>query len=429
MTEAEQLDLLIRRTRDLPHQKAAQEVREYFRSLPAASARALAENPPEQLSALDGAPLQLRYDASRAILLAEQRRVRDVVEGGESTPEQRKRLDTVSEMLWPVRKGLDVDAAGNRIEVFGSRQFLSVDVEGQGRMIEVLGDLETAGNAVVLIPGLGNDLDGVRAQMDRAQQLKNQVGRNTAVVVWKDYDAPLTLEDAMSKEPARAALPRLSRFEAGIEVVKAPYAETTFIGNSYGSLVLGQALMEGVDGRLPDGVSPDRAVLVGCPGIDQRVTSGAQITPPGTKLYVARAKGDLISYLQEHGPDPADFPDVFRFETERGDVHVRGHMSYFELNSESFRNLGRIGRGELDAVTAAARTTAKQESRVLPGISWSEPLRRVAQTPAAVPLAKVFDGVMALKKISSGSKDQPLDGARDRRTGGGPARQPEGPAR
>ena len=144
---------------------------------------------------------------------------------------------------------------------------------------------------------------------------------------------------------------------------------------------------------------------------------------------VARAKGDYISYLQELGPDPADFPDVFRFETERGDVHVRGHMNYFELNSESFRNLGRIGRGELDAVTAAARTTAKQESRVLPGISWSEPLRRVAQTPAAVPLAKVFDGVMALQKISSGPKDQPLDGARDRRTGGGPARQPEGPAR
>ena len=429
MTEAEQLDLLIRRTRDLPHQKAVQEVRDYFRALPAASARALAENPPEQLSALDGAPLQLRYDASRVILLAAQRRLRDAVEGGESTPEQRKRLDTVSEMLWPVRKGLDVDAAGNRIEVFGSRQFLSVDVEGQGRMIEVLGDLETARNVVVLIPGLGNDLDGVRAQMDRAQQLKNQVGPKTAVVVWKDYDAPLTLEDAMSKEPARAALPRLSRFEAGVEVVKAPYAETTFIGNSYGSLVLGQALMEGVDGRLPDGVSPDRAVLVGCPGIDQSVTSGAQITPPGTKLYVARAKGDYISYLQEHGPDPADFPDVFRFETERGDVHVRGHMSYFELNSESFRNLGRIGRGELGAVTAAARTTAKQESRVLPGISWSEPLRRVAQTPAAVPLAKVFDGVMALKKISSGPKDQPLDGARDRRTGGGPARQPEGPAR
>ena len=46
-------------------------------------------------------------------------------------------------------------------------------------------------------------------------------------------------------------------------MVKAPYAETTVIGNSYGSLVLGQALMESVDGRLPDGVSPDRAVLVG----------------------------------------------------------------------------------------------------------------------------------------------------------------------
>ena len=35
MAEAEQLDLLIRRARDLPHQKAAQEVRDYFSALPA----------------------------------------------------------------------------------------------------------------------------------------------------------------------------------------------------------------------------------------------------------------------------------------------------------------------------------------------------------------------------------------------------------
>jgi hypothetical protein len=424
MTEAEQL---ARRIEALPHRAAAQQVQDFFRTLPLESAQALAETSPERVAGLDGAPPALRYRASQLILVESQKRLRALVDRGEASPEQRRRLETVDEMLRPVSKGLAVGPDGRRVTLYGPRQYLSVQVEGQGRMIEVLGDLETARNVVVLIPGLGNDLDGVRAQMDRAQQLKNQVGPNTAVVVWKDYDAPLTLEDAMSKESARAAVPRLSRFEAGVDVVKAPYAETTVIGNSYGSLVLGQALMEGVDGQLPDGVSPDRAVLVGCPGIDPSVTSGAQLTPPGTKLYVARAKGDYISYLQEHGPDPADFPDVFRFETERGDVHVRGHMSYFEINSESFRNLGRIGRGELDTVTPAARTTAKQESRVLPGISWSEPLRRVAQTPAAVPLAKVFDGVMALKKISS--KDQPLDGARDRRTGGGPGRQSEGPAR
>ena len=431
MGEAEQrLERLAVRVLELPHKVAAREVRDFFRTLPLESARSLAETRPRLVAGLDGAPPQLRYRASHLILVDWQRRLRALVESNQATDAQRTRLETVDEMLQPVSKGLQIAPDGSRVEVVGPRQFLYAEVEGQGRMIEVLGNLETARNVVVLIPGMNNDLDKVRAQLDRAQALKQAVGPSSAVVVWKDYDAPLGLEEAMSTTSSRAAVPRLSRFEAGLDVVKAQYAKTTFIGNSYGSQVLGRALMASVDSRNPDGVTPDRAVMVGCPGIDESVTSAAQITPPGTQLFVARAKGDYVSYLEKHGPDPADFPDVFRFETESGPIRVRGHVSYFELNSESFINIARIGRGQLSAVTRAARTTPEQETRVLiPGVSWSEPLRTVGHSEAAVPLAKVFDGVTALKKISSPPAKKPLDGSRNRRDSGSPSRQPEGPAR
>jgi hypothetical protein len=431
MGEAERrLEQLAVRVRQLPHKVAARETYDFFRTLPMESARALAETRPRLVAGLDGAPPQLRYLASHLILVEAQQQLLALVENGAATDAQRTRLATVDEMLRPVSKGLQIAPDGGRVEVVEPRQFLYAEVEGQGRMIEVLGDLETAHNVVVLIPGMNNDLDKVRAQMDRAQSLKQAVGPRNAVVVWKDYDAPLGLEEAMSTQSSRAAVPRLSRFEAGLDAVKAQYAKTTFIGNSYGSQVLGRGLMAGVDPRNPDGVTPDRAVLVGCPGIDESVTSAAQITPPGTQLFVARAKGDYVSYLEKHGPDPADFPDVFRFETESGPIHVRGHMSYFELNSESFKNIARIGRGQLSAVTPAARTTPQQESRVLiPGVSWSEPLRKVGHSEAAVPLAKVFDGITALQKISSPAAKKPLDGSRNRRDGGSPARKPEGPAR
>ena len=41
-----------------------------------------------------------------------------------------------------VRYGIDVDASGNVVEVQRPRQFLVVEPEGQGRAVEVLGDLD-----------------------------------------------------------------------------------------------------------------------------------------------------------------------------------------------------------------------------------------------------------------------------------------------
>lgn len=287
-------------------------------------------------------------------------------------------------------------------------------------MIEVLGDLEEARNVAVLVPGMWNTLDRARAQMDRAELIKNEAGPGTAMVVWVGYHAPLGLEAAMRTDSSRAAVPLLCRFQAGLDVTS-PDAEKTLIGNSYGAQVVGRALMAGV--------RAERVLLVGSPGIDPSVHTAAQITPPGTQLFVARTPGDYVSYAQQHGPDPADFPDVFRIETNLGEVRVRGHMSYFRENSESLRNVARIIKGHLAGVSRAASTTPEQESKLLPGVSWAEPLRRLAASDKAAPISKAFDGLAAFKAVSLPAKKKALDGRPDRRDGGTAKNRPEGPAR
>jgi hypothetical protein len=217
--------------------------------------------------------------------------------------------------------------------------------------------------------------------------------------------------------------------EAGLDVVRSPDSHTTFIGNSYGSHVFGRALMHATaDPESQRGVSPDIAVIIGCPGVERSVTTAAQITPAGTELRVCRADWDYVAYAQQLGHDPADFPDVVRFRADNDEVDIRGHMTYFTLGSEAFVNLGHAGRGDLDRMTLAEPTTPEQESKVLGLVSWAEPMRKLANSKAAVPLAKAFDGIAWAKKTSLPPKNKPLDVDRRRGDGTSPHR-PEGPVR
>ncbi len=411
---SEDLDALILRVRDLPHDLAVGEVDAFFRSLPSQTAKALAESRPEQVGALEGAPPELRYRANHLILVAAQQRLHALVESREATLAQRRRLVTINEMLQPAGKRLDVDADGNRVEVVVPRQFLLIEPEGQGRMIEVQGDLRTARNIAVLVPGMNNDLERVRAQSVRAKEIGEEAGPGTATVVWLGYDAPLGLTEGRSTESSRAAAPLLCRFQEGLAVI-APDAKVTLIGNSYGAQVVSRAMLEGARAH--------RYLLTGSPGADPSVTSAAQMTPPGTELFaVARSRGDYVSYAEQHGPDPASFSDVVRIETDNEQVQITGHMGYFNKNSESMTNVGRIIRGDLDAITLAARTTPAEESRVL-GTSWAGPLRTLGQSKAAVPISKVFDGLATLRTVASTpSRKAVLESTRRSRTQEGPER-------
>lgn len=127
---------------------------------------------------IDPDQLAERYRANHARLLAARDRLQAAVDAGIATDEERKRLDTVTELLTPVTVTVDVD--GRVTEVQCPRQFLEVDPDGQGRAVEVLGDLEQAQNVAILVPGMGNSLDTLRGQSDRGVPGQRMDGRGRA---------------------------------------------------------------------------------------------------------------------------------------------------------------------------------------------------------------------------------------------------------
>lgn len=383
MTTAEEFDHLVARNGGLPVGLAAREARGFFEALPPGAAEALVKSRTDQVAQLAGAPARLRYEANRLRLLAARDQLRSAVESGTASERESTRLATVEEMLAPV-SSIDADESGRVVEVQRNRQFLSVDPTGQGQAVEVLGDLDEARQVAVLVPGMGNSLESLRGQVDRAQAIHAESGPGTAAVCWLDYASPPTVLQAAGKQRAWAAVPAMQRFSAALETETSPEAKVTLIGHSYGSQVVGQALLRGV--------RADRVILTGSPGIDRKVRSAAELVPPGTAVFVARSPGDFVSYSEWYGRDPASFPDVVRLKTDGG-VPVRWHDQYYRPNSESLRNVGRVVRGDLGAVTKTS-TSPAAETKLAPGLSWAGPLRGAAGAAALV-----YDGVAAITGV------------------------------
>ncbi|GAA0576308.1 hypothetical protein HPO96_15470 [Kribbella sandramycini] len=310
-----------------------------------------------------------RFRANHARLLAARNRLHAAVAAGTATAAERKRLDTLTELLTPV-KGTAIDADGKVVEVHRPRQFLELDPEGQGRAVEVLGDLDQARNVAVLVPGMGNSLDTFRGQSDRADLIRAEAGPGTVAIAWLDYASPQGLAAAASKQAALDGGPRLAAFLT--ELDELTDATTTLVGHSYGSDVVGQALLHGA--------RADRVVLTGSPGIAKYVDEAADIVQPPTRLYVERAPGDYVSYSEWHGPDPATFPDAIRMATNGDDpVSVHWHNEYYRVNSEALRNIGRVVRGDLASITTTD-TTRAQETK----LAWGTMLNRAAGVAAKV---------------------------------------------
>jgi pimeloyl-ACP methyl ester carboxylesterase len=359
--------------------------------------------------------LEARFEASHLRLVAARDRLRAAVDAGTASKQDRTRLDTVNALLTPVSSA-EVDASGNVVSVQRYRRFLSVDPDGQGRAVEVLGDLSQARNVAVLVPGMGNSLETFGGQADRGEAIRQEAGPGTAVVVWLDYDSPAGIREAMSKEAALEGGPRLAAFVGDLSAAELPEAKMTLVGHSYGTDVVGQALL--------NGAHADRVVLTGSPGIDKHVDQATDLVAPPTRLYVERAPGDYVAYTQWHGPDPADFADSIRMATAdpiAGDeaVSVHWHNEYYRTNSESLRNVGRVVRGDL-AHISRTDTSPMQETK----LAWGPGLRRLSGAAA-----KVYDGMVAVTKPSRETAARlASDGSR---VPSGPAhsRRPEGPQR
>lgn len=309
-------------------------VRAYLNSLSGAQRDRLVHERPALLGALDGAPPTLRYAANRVVL---EQALAAALAAGQSA-----RAGHLRELLADPR-----------------RQFLLVDARGDGRVVEVFGDLDAAEHVALFVPGISHtidDYDDPGSTRDSARTLQEQavaMGRGSvATIAWLGYDTPDWL-GAPFAGPARTAAAALVR--AVDDLLLRPGVTATVVAHSYGSVVAGYAVRAGL---LVDSVA-----VLGSPGMgtDRAADLGAAV---GMHLYAARAPADPVSYSENFGQDPSDPRfGATRIATGSGPAAPVGHHDYLRRGSESTRNLARITVGDDADVTTQQDDLAQRLAR------------------------------------------------------------------
>lgn len=241
------------------------------------------------------------------------------------------------------------------------RQFLAFDPRGNGRVVEVFGDLGAADQIAVLVPGSSTTADNYNAGLDNVRDRAPAVqaralydatcaaapGQHVAVIAWLGYDAPQGVgRTAAREELARAGASALDRFTADLATMR-PNARVTVIGHSYGSVVVGLAAAD-----LPSQVKD--LVVVGSPGMG--VLRAADLHT-SAHVWAGQAARDWINWVPAvrvwgagHGPLPTTpgFGDrVF------GTNGVIDHDHYLAPDTQSLANIVDIFLGRDSSVTGS----------------------------------------------------------------------------
>jgi pimeloyl-ACP methyl ester carboxylesterase len=243
----------------------------------------------------------------------------------------------------PASPALPVDLTAPRV--------LASDHHGDGRIVEVVGDLGTADRIAVIVPGVSTTLDnfdrglgGVvqRSPYWQASQLytaARATGDQVAVVAWLGYDPPNGIDlAAVRSDRAVTGARALVGFVSELSAYR-PGASITLVGHSYGSLVLAYAAA-----RLPAQVTD--LVALGSPGMD---VARAGRLRTHARLWVGSARGDWTRWLPDlrilglgHGTNPSR-P---WFGARRLDVAgASGHDGYFVTGTTSLRSIAAVVDG------------------------------------------------------------------------------------
>jgi hypothetical protein len=250
--------------------------------------------------------------------------------------------------------------------------------DGDGRIAISAGDLGTADNVAVVVPGLGTDATSAPYHADRAATLYEAARtlddhQTNATLFWIGYDAPdnLPWEDGwdaagvVREDLAEAGGARLADTIDGLRASRdGEPAHLTAIGHSYGSTTVGH-------GAHDEGLAVDDIVVVGSPGLGGDTDHADELGIDPGHVWAGANSNDPVADLGNHGAfhlevfgglglgdDPVE--DDFganRFQAEstsRGGVNpFLDHSKYFDHDTESLANITRIVNGDYEAVTHA----------------------------------------------------------------------------
>lgn len=225
---------------------------------------------PDIVGNLDGVPPEARYEANR---LSIQAHIDDLRASGAPDFAIRRFEDLLGE----------------------NRQVLLFDPSGDGRIAEVFGNLTTADDIAIVVPGIDTSLRNYSSQY--AVNLHSAVSGDTATIMWLGYDTPAGLSDRDVSDPSAASnaraiewAPTLANFTAGLRT--SGYGEISIVAHSYGTVLAAEAAKVGMN--------VDRVILLGSPGVsaaDVGVFNGAEV-------FAAKNFSDYVPPLSPLGTDP-----------------------------------------------------------------------------------------------------------------------------
>ncbi len=348
-----------------------------FGSMLPAMAIALAQSSPDLVGGLNGAPPEMRYLANRLLIEAEIARLQTQIAemqlppaGGPPRwfdPDHRIGLFQVSSLTDAMIARFEDQIGEYRRWLQEDRQILLFDPVGDGRVVEVFGDIATASRIAVVVPGAGNQLtnfsQGEGGSRQNAADLfaaaSDLGGAGVATIAWLGYDPPDGI-DATLKSAARDGAASLSLFLEGLD----PQSDSnlTVVAHSYGSVLAGLAAASGIEA--------DNLVFIGSPGTTLHHADNANLRPGG-RVWAALARNDPIGVavsppeLPPVWVPPSVAPACFMFDLVDdgaeelwhgtgpttdgfGALQITtdgssGHSDYFEAGS--LTNLARIVRG------------------------------------------------------------------------------------
>ena len=225
-----------------------------------------------------------------------------------------------------------------------SDTFLEFSTGNGGHVVRVHGDLATATNVAIVVPGFTTSLWNFDASTDKnAKQLFEQMGgphRSVATIAWLGYDAPKASLFAdgwavsQTDRAERGAKSLTSLVHSGIFQ---DGAAVTLVGHSYGSLLVGMAATAGLQNTI---------VLLGSPGIESGMIVGRG------PMYVGHAPGDMVAGLLANthvfGGSPENLGSGIRLPVNGPSCEgMSGHSSYFRTRSLSLTNIADVADGNL----------------------------------------------------------------------------------
>lgn len=355
---------------DLPPDAAMAQVEKWVASLSDADKITLTLADPRTVGSTPGVPVELRYAANRINVTAALEELAKARAAAAVLPDRFRSVvsDPVEIIDGQIAMLEKLLADDRQVLTFEATQF---DTTGrltqQPKIAVVTGDLTTAEYVTLLVGGVGTNLANFDSQINRTAEF---AGKDAAAIAWYQYEAPqldVSGVSALAQKRAEEGGNALFEFSQSFRTPSAE-GDVTYMGHSYGSLVLAHAIRAGLD--------VDRAVFVGSPGVGQDIRHADGLGAPAhTKMYAMSHPGDPISDSSWHGYDPAETPGFTPLLDDGKRTGLDAHQGYFR--SKTLKNLVTVSRGKNPA-------TLPEAEHVTEGGKRERTLSFLARTGAVV---------------------------------------------